>query len=414
MVITIVQTEFNIEEQYHQSSLRKIRQGMDLFTDEREIPIEINDDWMDLKVIARNSLNREIAFLVRNEGKKSLLILNLDPLISFPLVPPSFFKKFNWNNVPGNDTYVFQANVCKSDEGRKINISNGKKLVEIILDENNNKAILSINDARIYELKAKQKNNNSFIYLISENIRHVKLEIEYILTNPKIERFKGEQLKDKIIKYILIKKYSTYQISGLIQPDIGVTLPPGWRISKQGHSVGMIYIIKKIIDGENVIYQETKDIKFEKPLISIDNDEKRTYHYLITENSYKRMIEDFKNNGSSINFEFIFISQTSLYITVVSLVPFIIFLPIASIILYSLVVSIYFNLPLLFDINFATIYLLVIMYYFNFNNKLEEKYDIPYSKFGFYIIIFSIVMFCIIFIKNSSPQNITELLLKIV
>jgi len=90
MTFKIQQTWWHIEEIYSPSKARKIRQVMDIFTSQSEIPVTIiSAHFVGLRVFARN-LNREIPFLENREEEE--IILNLDPLKSFPLAPTSFTK----------------------------------------------------------------------------------------------------------------------------------------------------------------------------------------------------------------------------------------------------------------------------------------------------------------------------------
>lgn len=87
MTFRIQQTWWHIEEQYHPSSARKIRQVMDIFTNQAIISLKLrNSYFVGLRIYARN-LNREIAFL---ENEDNSLILNLDPLDAYPLAPKEF------------------------------------------------------------------------------------------------------------------------------------------------------------------------------------------------------------------------------------------------------------------------------------------------------------------------------------
>lgn len=335
MVTIVKQTWWHIEEIYFPSYARKIRHIMDIFTDQTEIPLELDDDFVGLKVIARNSLNREIAFLEsNNEGKTSPIILNLDPLNWFPDAPKSLSKE--------------------------------------------------------------------------HNLKHAKLEIEYILTNPKIKNLKNN-LIDKIKDKITPKKEATIEIGGLIQPEIYVTLPPGWRISgkPEGHAVGVRYFNQnteeterdegiKIVNREN---PQPHAIKLEEPFIK-QTDGKRTYNYLIHHDSYSEIIEIAKNNRH-IRFEVTYVSQMSRMVAGVSIVPFVVFLSLSALILFSGVWSITQKSPFIFDSNFGTGYLIILLSFsYFYNNLVKEGFYIPHKNWYIYIFIFSIIMIFSIFLKN--------------
>jgi len=426
MVNIIWQTWWHIEEVYYPTQARKIRQVMDIFTDETEIPLELNDEFVGLKIFGRNgSSYREIAFLETN-GVNGMapIILNLSPLESFPPVP---------NNL--------------------------------------------------YEIP---------------DLKHVKLEIEYILINPKIFNNWNESLIHKIKGILFPKKRSTIQINNFIQPEFYFTTPPGWRIANKGHSIGMgCYIktylfswdeisgndderiieilkdklkiewaktenISKIDDGKTIIVsnkekslslklndEETKvnlkiddgrvdeftvkaengklkiyirnnphaksdkgialnnpkpiKINFEEPFIKRTN-EKETYNYLIHEKSYKT-IKELKNKSSSVCFEFTYLSRMSYTLAVISLIPFIIFLPASSTILICGLLSLIQKSPFIFDTSFGLGYLIVLLSYsYFYYNLLKDDFYIPNKNlFG---LIFALTLFVISSILLKDIFNI--------
>jgi len=179
MVNIIWQTWWHIEEVYYPTQARKIRQVMDIFTDETEIPLELNDEFVGLKIFGRNgSSYREIAFLETN-GVNGMapIILILSPLKSFPPVPNNLYK------IP--------------------------------------------------------------------DLKHVKLEIEYILINPKIFNSWNESLIHKIMGILFPKKRSTIQINNFIQPEFYFTTPPitttnnnSWTVRSQT-GIGEYQVYKK-------------------------------------------------------------------------------------------------------------------------------------------------------------------------
>ena len=92
MPTEIQQTWWHIEETYFPSPARKIRQVMDIFTNEHQIVFPlIPQPFVGLKVIARNANNNEIAFLdVKHQNQ--VIILNLDNTNKFPDAPAGLTK----------------------------------------------------------------------------------------------------------------------------------------------------------------------------------------------------------------------------------------------------------------------------------------------------------------------------------
>ena len=407
---------------YYPSNARKIRHVMDIFTDKTELPIKLEDEWVGLKVTARNSLpNREIAFLEENGNNLiSSFILNLEPINSFPSVPKSFAKKFDWNSIPGNDNnkllnflkseidlnQLENANILKNNEGTSIHISTEEKTVEIALDVKNGIAILKISDGRIYTLQIKRENGKLNIYYYNNDLKHIKLEIEYILTNTKIERITQGGLIDKIINIITAKRKATAKVSGLIQPEIYMTIPPGWRISgkKEGHSVGMKRIFQNERNNGIIDLSESQkicELKFDKPFIKVDNNERRTYNYLINEADYTKLMNEIENSDSSVSFEFTYFSQLSSLIVMIAMIPYIVFIPISIYILHYVWLSLTQKSPFNFESNFAISYLIIVLSFSYFYYSLiKGDVHIPYKKNYIPVFILTILIIMIILFKD--------------
>ena len=85
---------------------------------------------------------------------------------------------FSWDNVPGDDSkrllrslrddldigWVENVKIDKSGDGKNIRIFKGENSVEIMLDENKEKATLKISDGRIHDLKVKIENGKLNLY----------------------------------------------------------------------------------------------------------------------------------------------------------------------------------------------------------------------------------------------------------
>lgn len=92
------------------------------------------------------------------------------------------FSKFNylfsWGGIPGNDSqrlirflsddlninWVDNAKIIKTDDNRTIRIFTEEKSVEIILDENMEKALLKTSDVQTYNLQVRKDNGKLNIY----------------------------------------------------------------------------------------------------------------------------------------------------------------------------------------------------------------------------------------------------------
>lgn len=351
MVVNIKQTWWHIEEIYFPTYARKIRQVVDLFTNQNEIPIILDDKFVGLRVFARNSSNREISFLEDDKDSTSTLILNLDPLNSFPVAPTNF------------------------------------------LDEDSE----------------------------NEDLRHVKIEIEYILTNPKIENLEHKKMKHKIWDWIWVKllhkKTSTIEIFGKIHPELNFTFPLGWRMSgskflkrllepkqdQEGYSVGMKCYIQNKDDSDIIALTPPKEeinIEFNKPFIKL-NDGKRTYNYLIHEDSYSRLKQLIKPN-STVRFKFTYRSQISFMMAIVSLIPFLVFFPFSALILICFYLTA--NPIDVFNSNFAIAYFILLFSFSIFYYSLiKEGYNIPYKYW--HIPIFLLTIFAILLIISMDINS---------
>jgi|GEM_PF-2100711 len=106
-------------------------------------------------------------------------------------LPPYFFivevdvtYMFRWDRVPGKDgerllnylrddfgiDWADSAKIHKCDDDRTIEISIGKNSAEIVMDENKEKAILTINGGKTLELKVRKENRTLTLYNV-KNIR---------------------------------------------------------------------------------------------------------------------------------------------------------------------------------------------------------------------------------------------------
>ena len=114
---------------------------------------------------------------------------------------------FSWNNHPGNDSekllrflrddldigWAENVKIHKSDDGKTICIHKDENSAEIMIDEKNEKATLSISDGRIHDLKVKKENEKLNIY------KYEKLQTFILLTPEAYEEL--ESLTSKTIAH---------------------------------------------------------------------------------------------------------------------------------------------------------------------------------------------------------------------
>ena len=123
-------------------------------------------------------------------------------------------QKFTWNNVPGEDNenlknflrkefgidWTKNAKITKSDDCMIIHIFTDDHSAEIIMDENEKKAILKIRDGETQNLKVKKEDDKLNIYFSS--ICKKLLELKGL--NGIIMGYLKRRYKDKPIKLIII------------------------------------------------------------------------------------------------------------------------------------------------------------------------------------------------------------------
>jgi|GEM_PF-2925012 len=341
MVTIIEQTWWHIEEIYHPSYARKIRQVMDIFTNETEFPIEIDNNFVGLRVIARNLANREIPF-IEKEDEENTIFLNLNILDSLPFAP----------------------------------------------------------------VKDSQKNN----------LRHIKIEFEYIYIRPKIIK----------VPFHPFKRTSHVNINGQIQPEVYITLPLGWRMdgnsikklgfgkNKEGYHVGMICKVKIDSIKKNRIKLTPsnqsdlieKELIFNPPYINLIHG-KRKYSYTLKEECYKELnplLKDKKNEN--ISYSLFFTTQIDLKIFFISIFPFFFLLTSAALIAvkFSIIRSIVNSSSL--AASYSMPFIIVLMSFsFFYYSLIKDGYSIPFKRY--YILVFSISIITFLlcaFYSSNSPE----------
>lgn len=133
----------------------------------------------------------------------------------------------------------------------------------------------------------------------NDNIRHVRLEIQYIDIRPVFE-------DSKFFDFIPRLGYeNTYTVNGITQPEFSITVPLGMKLRKKGKNIQLLLKIKK---GKNIhiFYKGEKgkniklllkikiknieDLRLYYEDINIDHvDGKNTYNFLIRDDSYNKI-----------------------------------------------------------------------------------------------------------------------------
>lgn len=270
---------------------------------------------------------------------------------------------------------------------------------------------------------------------LHENLKHVKLEIEYIQTKPSIINVNDFRCK------FAHKKYSSTAINGLIQPELYFTLPLGWRMGgnsfwddifkrklclfdddfddffklKQNRE-GYSFAMKCIIDykDDNLIYKTfalsydyrktiVKYIDFNVPHIKL-NDGKHTCNYVINKTCYSKiknianhaLVENNSDDKSSIRFEYEYESKMSNSLVAISLIPFVF-------ILSPLILFFPDNIHAS-DIT-LTLFIAIITVSFHEYNLIREGYNVPHKSS--HVIIYLMSIFVIIYMIYNCLQTPT-------
>lgn len=422
----VKQTWWHVEEIYFPSHARKIRQVMDIFTSQTEIPIEFGKDYefVGLRVIARNCPNKEIGFLEKKDFVNSTtLILNLGSLDIFPVVSNRKGLKcrhikieieyistnpeitdanylFNWDEIPGDDNgrlieflkrksdndWVETARIEKIDN-KTINVFSENKSVYLRLNNNKTK----VETDKYIELIVKQENGILNIY-------------------------ESKSLIEKIFDAIFPKKRSTIEIKGKIQPELYLTLPLGWRIrgprekselfkkvfgiDKEGYSVGMVC---RKYESPVTSSDEPFEIIFNKPFIS-QNQGKRTYSYSIYADNFSKLNGYFKNcSSNSVSFEFTYFAKISTLIGIISLIPYVFFI-ISFFMLLNMTSSSTYDIIMPY-------FIIVLSFSYFYYSLIKDGYDIPRKYQHILIFMFSIAtIFLIFLIEVISIQSFLNII----
>lgn len=156
-------------------------------------------------------------------------------------------------------------------------------------------------------IKDFELNNNS-------NLRHLKLEVEYILIDFAKTELSKTTIKDKIVNLIIPTKYKSFVIEGNIQPEFYITLPKGWIICKGQKNEGE-YVQLEAVNGNDepikiLLNNEEYDKFILYPPFTKTTNGIKTYNYLIHSESYKEIQKTITEN-TKIKYMFTYKSQLS-------------------------------------------------------------------------------------------------------
>lgn len=250
-------------------------------------------------------------------------------------------------------------------------------------------------------------------------LRHIKLEIEYILTEIEITECPVGKRNNPIVQ----QKYSSQEIQGLIQPEFYLTLPLGWRISGdcEGDAIKLKCNIERDLPSSGISLvqsqsRNTINLDLDEPYIKINSENKRVYNYLINDRSFNNLKGKIQENDR-INFVLSYKSKLCNEIVGVSLFRY--FLGIIAIIILSVTALHFLNIvPFFFDSNFGIAFLIVLMgFSYYYGNLTYLGYEIPHKvRFIWIFLLCLIAIFIILALPVVVPSfsvkyiiNITQL-----
>lgn len=208
----------------------------------------------------------------------------------------------------------------------------------------------------------------------NENLKHVKIEFEYIQMHPIIYEHINSGFEKIICDYIRPKRLGFATIRGNIQPEFYVTLPLGWRI-------GNVELLDTYTENEGTKCafgekqgSSIKIIELEKPFISII-DGKRKYNYVINNLAKTR-----PDANKKPVYAFSYLSVMSYKMVGLSLMPhfflFVMFFITGEIVYNRIFNSCWLNLGL--PVAFSYLISMLAYCYF-YTTFIKEGYYIPHS-----------------------------------
>lgn len=236
-------------------------------------------------------------------------------------------------------------------------------------------------------------------------LRHIKFEIEYILTKIEPDNLPDLSFKEWILEFFRPTKHMSFEMEGKIQPEFYITMPKGWRISNadkiEGNNVGLkCYFQQNVptpwveitIRNEN---NETDALKIDPPFIK-NTLGIRTYNYLINSDSFKELIRSPEyTQHEKIKYEFSYKSNLSNSLVGIIYAPTI-FLIISSILSYQIIRGITLNTTSVFGMAYLIVLLSFAYYY---GTLINEGYQLIRKNFVIPVILFSILVAIVVIYK---------------
>jgi hypothetical protein len=218
------------------------------------------------------------------------------------------------------------------------------------------------------------------------NLKHIKIEIEYILSNVEEDAQEDLNLFERILKKFTLKRYFTISIGGHIQPEFYITLPRGFRIQTgilsdgkknfiEGGDVEMVCKAEKA-QRDGTIKKKIISLKVDPPFVK-NNLGFVTYNYLINDRYYTRA-NRISQYYDKIVYEFTYSTSPYDVILGLSLLP-LIFLFFSSMILPGISECLLNNnLELKFGSQVGMSYLIVLLSFtYYYATLTNDDYNIP-------------------------------------
>jgi len=371
MVSEIKQTWWHIEEIFYPNKGRKVRQVMDIYSNEQYLTISMgHKKFLGFRAYARNVNNKELSYLEGVTKKRSYGV----PYRKKPNLRNIYRRKFHIKN--------------KINDDHKIVINLGE-----------------LNDYPPVHESGQNCEKDS------PPLKHVKIELEYIELNPKIEKLEHIKWKNRIFGFFCPRYSGNYSIKGKIQPEFYITVPLGWRIGKvnlfkfdnaksNDAKEGDYFLLERHYGNE-----EPEVLECEPPYISI-LDGRRKYNYLISDLCDDRHYNP--NDKKIPTYTCYYIAELSTKIMGISNIPFI-FIFLNALIVSSIIFN-FFVFDYILNLGFCAglSYLIVLLAYcYFFTAYVKEGYYIPHNTSFIFAGIWSLLVIFFIFIValfTRSPE----------
>lgn len=238
------------------------------------------------------------------------------------------------------------------------------------------------------------------------DLRHVKIEFEYILMNPDIEDQNETKISSRCFNFFRQKKEGNFSIRGNIQPEFYITMPLGWRIGKID-----LFSLNSNLEGNQCVLirkydsldKKPEQLKLEMPFISV-LEGKRKYNYLISD-----FVSDKSKSGvNNEHFTYIFsyIAEMSNKIVGISIIPLFYLLIVGLFIMSISYNYILYSKILNLGISTGLSYLISLLAYcYFYASFVKDGYYIPHKFYFMASIILSLFVIVAIFIIALFNEN---------